>query len=144
MNAKVVLLVSLLLAGCVTESRRSSLPDRVGLRDQQGRPVTGACVLIDEVVIHGLPMYYSPGERALRTTDQSGRAWIDLKRQTGEDPGRYYFLVDTPGFDPEEVSISRTEYHGILVVNLKPAQRVPNKAADRMPGANAPGESGRH
>ena len=143
MKAKTVLLVSLVFAGCATELRRSSLPDSISLQDRQGRPVAGACVLVDEVVIHGLTMYYSPQERALRTTDQNGRAWIDLKRQSGEDSGSYYFLVDKPGFEPGEISVPKADYRGIVVVDLMPAKQTPNNAPDRMPGAGAPRESGR-
>ena len=134
MNTKAALIVSLVFAGCATGFRRGSLPDPVSLQDQEGHPISGACVLIDEVVIHGLTMYYSPRERALRTSDQSGRAWIDLRRQTGEDTDRYLFLVDKPGFEPAEVSVPRAGYHGILVVDLKPTPQMPNNSPEATPG----------
>ncbi len=139
MNPKAALAALLVFSGCTTEFRRNSLPDQITLHDSQGHPIAGACILIDEVVIHGLTMYYSPRERALRTSDQSGRAWIDLRRQTGEDSMRYYFLVDKPGFEAAEVSLPRADYRGILVVDLRPVLQVPSNVSGRMQGTAASG-----
>jgi hypothetical protein len=121
-----ILLGLAFMSGCAEHVSYRYLPNQVMLRDSRGNIVSGATVWIDQQVLAGLPYYYTRSETALRTSDDRGRARIDLQKQGGDDDQMYYFAISKAGFEPIEVKVRKSDYHGILTLDLVP-KREPNQ-----------------
>jgi hypothetical protein len=107
--------------GCQTASHRE-LPDIITVRDSSGEPVVGAAILFDQGILASLPYFFSAQETKERTTDSSGRAKIDLRKH-GWDDGTYHFVVRKRGYQDAFLEVTRAEYRGEIVVDLKLADK---------------------
>jgi hypothetical protein len=115
----VILISSLLFLadGCHIASH-PELPDTIRVKTPSGTPVTGATILVEEYELASLPYYVSPQEVKRRTTDNSGVAKIDLGKHSWGD-STYHFVVQKRGYQDAFLEVTRAEYRGEIVVDLK-------------------------